>query len=566
MAARILPLILLLTFCCAAQTLLDDAYRATRESRLEQAADLFQQGLLAQPDHQLARKDYAYLLLRLGESIAARDQFQLISENDPSDFHSRLEFAFLCFETGKRSLAYAIFNQIRKTNSGTTAETAERVFQQIDENLQKSIAQWHDAIQKQPQSDSAHEELARRAEDRNDFTLAEKHFAEAYRLKPVREEFLLDLGRIRQQLNQQQESFTTYVAASLSSDIRIAEQAREKIAGKQLTPEILSAARSHLAAPVIPLRTERKTAEVSVLAMADRSFEQSYLQDALRYYESAQEAAPDNSYIQLRLGLTQNLLGRDNLALDWLRKARKSKDPMIAAEANRAWKNLRPDHAPFRITAWTLPMYSSRWQSGFAYGQVKAELNRKWILRPYLSLRFATDGGAAQAPGPLSERAFTPAAGVTSRPWHNIIAWAEAGGNVGNTQGFDTRSGIVHTKGWGSLLNAESPGFFHLMENAMNYASRFSHNAMISSQNRTGYTFGPWQISLFFAASTDTRREYWANYYEVGPSLRTRIPGLPKNTFLSTEFVRGHNYVQQGNPRPSDYFDLRIGFWYAFTY
>lgn len=565
MTARLAILILPAVISLSAQTIPDEAYTALRRKDPERAADLFAQSLIHQPEHLTIRKDYAYTLLRLGESEMARNQFALVIEKDHHDIPALLEYGFLCHETGKVAEARRIFDQVRKSDPGPFQETAQRAFNSIDNALADAIEQWQEAVRKQPTADTVHEELARRAEERDDLQLAEKHYDEALRLNPAKERFFLDLGRIRHRLGMHKESLIAYVAASRSLDIRTAEQAREQFDPNQVTDEILYAAKNYLPTPVISPSLTR-TEEGSALEMADRSFDRSYLKDALRYYESAYESDPKNGHILLRLGLTQNLLGRDNLAFEWLKKARKSDDPLTAAEANRAWRNLRPQHAPYRLTLWALPMYSSRWQSAFAYGQAKVELNRKWLFRPYLSLRFATDGGSGKAPGPLSERAVTPAIGAASRPWHGIVSWAEFGGNIGNTQGTDTRAGLAHVKGWGAQLNAEDPGFFHLMENGMNYASRFSNNIMMASQNRTGYTFGPWQIGLFYAASTDSRREYWANYFEFGPSLRTRLPKLPQNAFLSVEFVRGHNYVQTGNPRAADYFDLRIGLWYAFTH
>ncbi len=557
--------LLILATASSASSLLDEAYLAMRDGQHADAVRLFSQGLEITPTHQAARKDYAYLLMRLGNSRQAREQFRIITENDPEDAHALLEYAFLCHETGERRQARLIFDQIRYTSNDIHQQTADRAFLNIDQALETAIHRWQEALTKQPQADSIHEELARLLEERNEPLQAEKHYEEAFRLRPSKERFLLDIGRVRRWIGNHRESLVAYVAATHSNDIRTAEQAQEAIAGHEIGEDIQIAARSYRPTPVITPRPERSS-ETTALLMADRSFDRSFLPDALRYYESAYESDPQNSYIQLRLGLTHNLLGKDDAAYQWLSKARQSSDPLVAAEANRAWNNLRPAHTPYRLTVWALPMYSSRWQSGFAYGQAKMELNKQWFFRPYLSLRAATDGGSSRAPGPLSERAWTPAIGITSRPWHRIVFWAEGGGNIGNTQGPDARSGVIHTHGWGSQLNAESPGLYYLMENGLNYASRFSHNVLFSSQNRAGYTFGRWQLGGFFAVATDSLREYWGNYVEAGPSLRMRLPRLPANAFLNVEFVHGINYISRGNPRPAHYFDLRIGLWYAFTY
>lgn len=553
----------LLSGCAWGQSLLDDAYAALRKKDLEQAAALFSKGLDETPAHRIARKDYAYTLLKLGETEAARDQFGLTMRSDPADSISALEYAFLCHETRDRAEARRVFDRLRKEADGDARLTAERAFESIDSALTTSIRQWQDAAQKRPEADTVHEELARLAEERDDFALAEIHYAEAFRLKPAKRHFLLDLGRVREQLGKRPDALAAYLAASRSDDVRTAERAREHLPPSETLSDEIQVS----AAKYAPMRTSlSKQGDISAIEMADRSFQLSYLNDALRYYESAHEADPKNAHVLLRLGLTQNLLGQNDEAYRWLDRARKSGDPDVAAEARRAWLNLRSEFVRYRVTAWVLPMYSSRWQSAFAYGQFKVELNTKQVFRPYLSLRFATDTGSGRAPGPLSERAVSPAIGVISRAWNGVVGWAEIGGNIGNTQGTDRRTGLAHAKGWGHQLNAETPGWYYLMENSANYASRFANNVMIATQNRVGYTPGRWQAGLFFSVSTDTRREYWANYYEIGPNFRTRLPRLPQNLFLNVELVRGQNYVQRGNPRKANYVDARIGLWYALTY
>ena len=59
--------------------------------------------------------------------------------------------------------------------------------------------------------------------------------------------------------------------------------------------------------------------------------------------------------------------------------------------------------------------------------------------------------------------------------------------------------------------------------------------------------------------------EYWANYVETGPGLRFHFKALPPRlTFTSMRYA-GSYLVQEGNPRGPVFYDLRIGFWYAFT-
>ena len=99
------------------------------------------------------------------------------------------------------------------------------------------------------------------------------------------------------------------------------------------------------------------------------------MKDALRYFMQAREANPLDASIALKLGWTNNLLHDDVTALRWFNVARQSDDPAIAAEARRAYNNLKPEQGRFRTTVWLYPLYSSRWSDLFGYGQVKTELS-----------------------------------------------------------------------------------------------------------------------------------------------------------------------------------------------
>jgi Tfp pilus assembly protein PilF len=545
------------------QTVLDEAYTALRERRLEDAARRFELGLKEKPDHLLARKDYAYTLLRLGETQTARDQFGIVFEVDPKDWTSALEYGFLCHETQKRAEARRVFNRVRREADGPPRETAERAFASVDGQLEAGIKQWLEASRQRPEADSVHEELARLAEERDELELAEKHYAEAFRLKPAKRHFLLNLAAVREKLGKTVEAHAAWLAAFQSPDVRTSERARERLPEGEPPPEVLRIAKSYAA----PAPVAVKKGDLSAIDMADRSFQLGYLRDALQYYEAVEKANPGNGKVELRLGWTNHMLGENREAYRWFAKARKSSDPAVAVEARQAWKNLRPEQATVRPTIWVAPMYSTRWGSAFAYGQVKAEFRAGRLpFRPYATLRFAADSGAANVPMPLSERAITPALGIATKPWKRISLWAEGGGNIGNTHGPDARAGVNHAKGYGHLLGSETPGAFYVMENGVNYASRFGNNIMFGTQNRVGYTLGRVQAGWLVGASTDTRREYWANFVELGPSMRMTVPGLPAGMVINAEFVRGRNFFNEYNPRKPDYWDLRVGLLYALTY
>jgi hypothetical protein len=86
-----------------------------------------------------------------------------------------------------------------------------------------------------------------------------------------------------------------------------------------------------------------------------------------------------------------------------------------------------------------------------------------------------------------------------------------------------------------------------------------------------GYSFprseGGFQAQFFWNinATTDRLHQYWANFVESGPGLRFRAPGMPKSMLFSVSFLRGVYTDNQDNPRRPNFFDLRAGFWYAFT-
>ncbi len=549
----------------SAQTILDDAYAALRAGDLDTAAQRFTLGLEKSPGHRNARKDYAYTLLKLGDTDAARNEFGEVYRQDSRDVAAGLEFAFLSFETKRRTEARRVFAAIRDSATGAERETAAAAFSRIESALQQAMAQWRQAAEEHPESDSVHAELARLAEEHDEPAVAMEAYRRAWQAKPSRREYLLDIGRAAAAAGLAEESAGALTAALRSDDARTAEKAREALGEADITPAIEREARRY--EPSRALLTARTSKELSAFEMGERSYDRGYLKDARRYYQSALESDPTHARARLRLGWVHNLLGEDALAYQQFGQARRSRDPAVAEEAGRAWRNLREQQAPLRPTLWILPMFSSRWRSAFAYGQAKIEMNRPgWWVRPYVSLRFAGDTGARQAPAPLSERALTPALGVTSRLWNGLVGWAEMGTNLGHTRGADRRAGVSFTRGIGHLMGAETPGRFWLTTTSMNYASRFQHNILFSSQHYVGYTFGRWQVSWLSAAGADTRTQWWGNFVEFGPAIRYRAPWLPQQMTITAELVRGFHTVLRDNPHGRNYVDLRVGLWYAFTY
>lgn len=339
--------------------------------------------------------------------------------------------------------------------------------------------------------------------------------------------------------------------------------------------------------PLLRLRRRSETAapapEVKVLA--ERSYKAGYLRDALKYFTAAHEQDPLDFSVILRLGWTYNLLRQDEQAIRWFELARKSPDPQIAAEAARAYRNLRPDFQRIRTTVWLFPVYSTRWRDLFSYGQIKTEVRlADFPLRPYLSLRFIGDTrqttGEA-SPQYLSESSLIAAFGMAAGPWKGFVLWGEAGSAV-NYLGArrnvpraapDYRGGVSFARGFGRLLGSEAGGWFFEANTDAVFVSRFDNDTLLYWQNRFGWTspaieaLGGLQLQLYWNGNlvADVRRQYWANVAETGPGVRFRWKWMPRSVAFSVNAVRGRYLIRQGNPWAPEFYDLRAGFWYAGT-
>lgn len=322
--------------------------------------------------------------------------------------------------------------------------------------------------------------------------------------------------------------------------------------------------------------------------LADRSLKAGYLKDALKYLTIAQENDPLDFDTMLKLGWVNNILHDDRDAVKWFHLAIQSSDPAISDEASKAYQNLAPEFQRFRTTFWMFPFFSTRWHDLFGYGQVKTELKLGRLpLRPYLSVRLIGDTRGTIGPTSgnaipqyLSESSFIFAAGIATLPWRGVTGWFEAGEAVKYLPSRtdvgamipDYRGGASYAKGFGHLMNSSHGLFFETNEDAV-FVSRFQNDMLFYLQNRAGYTFSPeeglggLQAQIYWNgnATADRLRQYWANYVETGPGLRFRFRDLPKSLLFSVNFLRGAYTVNLDNPRRPNFFDLRVGLWYAFT-
>ena len=649
----------------------EKAYQELRAKDYDSAIAQFRIAIGLAPERASIRKDLAYTLLKTGESEAARDQFAEAVRIDPKDEQAALEYAFLCYETKQQAIARRIFDRIRKNGNAT----AEQAFENIDRPLREGIARWSKAVELSPDNFSAHEELARLAEQRDELALAAVHYERAWRLRPDRRALLLDLGRVWKAQNRDADAMSALLAASRGAEPRVAEEARELLPARypyvyefekalELDPnnvdlrrelaylylemhksadaekefqaivdrapgDLLSAAQLGfllinrgdtegatpllqrvLAAtagnavdddladrvrdalhmpPVLHGRPEEPHAQVSgqAKALGEKSLEQGYLKDALKYLEVAHENDPLDFNVMLKLGWTYNVMKDDQNAVRWFDLARRSPDPKTAAEASAAYRNLHPEFERFRTTFWAAPMFSTRWHDLFAYAQVKTELRlRHWFLHPYASVRFVGDTQGAVnvanfGPEYLSERSVIPGLGAATDAWHGATGWFEAGESLryaptaSDPARFvpDYRGGVAFGKGFGGLLARGGHGWFAETNDDGIYVSRFSNDTLLYSQNRTGYTLrgaegmGGFHAQFFWNwnVTADALGQYWANYAETGPGIKFRFEAMPSPVSFSVSALRGAYLVNQGNPRGPNFNDVRVGIWYAFS-
>lgn len=603
-----------LVFCVLAQA--PDpaqlAYEALRVRDYDRAVGYFQQAVAAAPGRVGIRKDLAYTYLKIGEREAAREQFAEAMRLDPADSRVALEYAFLCYETKRQAEARRVFDRLRRSGDAT----AEQAFQNIDRPLAEGIARWSEVVARTPGDYSAQLELARLAEQRDELKLAAEHYERAWRVRPAERALLLDLGRVWKALGRAEQANAALLAASRGSPPRVSEAARELLGSRypyvpefrraleldpgnlelqrELAYLLLEMGKKQEAEAEFRAITERAPADllsaaqlgflrqqqrgVSAKEMGERSYRAGYLKDALRYFEAAHEADPADSSVMLKLGWTYNLLRQDERAISWFDLARRSPDPVIAAEATRAYRKLRPALARVRTTAWLFPFFSSRWRDVFSYGQIKTELRLGRLpFRPYLSTRFIGDTRRTTGealPQYLSESSFLFAVGLASRYWHGLMLWGEAGEAVSYLRRErgrmvpDYRGGIAYGRGAGRLLGAESPGWFAETHEDGVFLSRFQDDFLLYAQNQAGYTLPARggllaQVYLNANVTLDARRQYWANFVEFGPGARFHWKRLPESLVFSVNLLRGVYTRNTGNPRGPNFVDVRVGVWYA---
>ena len=576
---------------------LDKAYEALRAQDYDRAIPAFQEAVEASPARADIRKDLGYTLLKIGETIAAREQFAEALRLDSTDDHLALEYAFLCYETKEPVAARRIFDRLRKQGNPTAADA----FENVDRPLREGVARWQQALLQAPNNFSAHEELARLAEQRDEFQTAADHYEMAWKIRPGRRDLLLDLGRVWQEQGHPEQAIAALLAAQHGAEPRVAERARALLPERypyvyefenalaldpnndELRRELAylhlemgnrdAATREFEKLPerapsppsqTQPMLLERPNPGPEAKFMGERSLEKGYLKDAVRYLRSAYETDPGDFGVILKLGQTYNVLKQDREAVRWFDLARSSPDALTAREATQAYSNLSSGLRRLRTTVWAFPMISTRWRDTFAYAQVKTELRLPGV-HPYLSLRFIGDVRGAVRPliglGPqyLSERSAILAAGLALPTWKGATVWFEAGRAIpyeGGSGQTDLRGGLSYAK------SVHRRKLFAETNDDVLYVSRFNKDTLLYAQNRTGWTLSDsLQAYWNFNGTADLKREYWANTAETGPGVRWKYEAVQ----FSVNFLRGVYLLNQGNPYRPNYNDIRIGIWYALS-
>ena len=208
------------------------AYEALADGALEVAVLRFQKAIEEQPANAALRKDFAYTLLKIGDTESAREQFREAVRLVPADSHSALEYAFLCHETGKQGEAWAVFRSLRKTRNPEHRATARNTFAKLDADLRARIARLEAVLGQNPEDEGSHAELARTAAIRNEFAKAAVHFEKAYLLKQEYPELLLALADSAEKAGDPEKARAAILLASRATSAFVAEQARAMLPGR----------------------------------------------------------------------------------------------------------------------------------------------------------------------------------------------------------------------------------------------------------------------------------------------------------------------------------------------
>lgn len=597
----------------------DLAYAYLKIGENEQAREQMQEALRLAPDDTRLALDYAFLCYETKQQVEARrifdrlrktgnelaeqafqnidgplasgiDRWRKAIEMGADSFSDHFELATLAEQRDELELAAEHYEKAWRIlpDRRSVLVALGRVWKQLNRLDDANAALLAASRGGEPRAAEMARELL---PDRYPFVA---EFRAALELDPANVDLRRELGFLLLRMNRPAEGEAEFrvLADTAAEDLLSATQlgfllyAREDTAGAApLFQRVMASHDEELANRVravlrvdqtLAARPDAKPAVPDAKLMAERSIKAGYLKDAIKYLLLAHEADATDTGVMLKLGWTYNILRQDDQAIGWFDRARRGSDPQIALEAARAWRNLRAATARFRTSGWLYPIFSSRWQDIFSYGQIKTDVRTGLPFRPYVSLRFIGDTrrtmGSSIAPQFLSESSFIVGIGIATSTWHGIMGWAEAGSAMSYLTGHklpDYRAGVSYARSLGASLAGSNSGCFLASSTDGVFLSRFSNDFLVYQQTRTGYTIGPPPLRVQFHwnlnVTVDAKRQRWANFIETGPGFRFTTSALPAPMFFSLDMMSGTYLIRDPVERPH-FRDFRAGIWYAFTY
>ena len=217
-----------------AYTVLAGAFGALRTRDYDAAISGFVRVLELTPSRNDVRKNLAYTYFKVGKNELARRQFEEVVRRDSSDETAALELAFLDFDspqTGKKAEAYSLFNRLRSARNTSIRSRATITFSSVDTALGTRMAQWSDAMRKEPQNDFFSIQYARAAEERGRPKLAEEFYRGS--LSSGFPTLWLDLARVLRVQGRIREAEEASQRAATTTNAFVAEEAREEAVARR---------------------------------------------------------------------------------------------------------------------------------------------------------------------------------------------------------------------------------------------------------------------------------------------------------------------------------------------
>jgi tetratricopeptide (TPR) repeat protein len=592
----------------------DLAYTLLKAGENTEARDEFEQALKLNPNDETAALEFAFLAFETQKPIEARRTFDRLRKtgspatrataeqafqnidtplkdgiarwqqalarsdkpNDLSMFSAHWELAQLAELRDELPLAAEQYEICRKLKPqlGELLLILARVWRQLN-RVEEAKAAWL-AASRSSESRTAELALEKLGQQRYPYPY---EFVNALKIDPRNTALMKELGYLYLAMHQQPQAIEQFE--------RVLEvNPKDDAAREQLN--VLRGLKTRATENSEGMAASGAASSADAKIMGKKSLALGYSRDAIKYLMQAHEQDPNDADVMLKLGWAYNLAKDDKEAIKWFGLARSTDDENIRAQALKAYHALNGDPVP-QTTIWALPMYSTRWHDLFNYSQIKRTIPLPWLgsankwFSFYVSTRFLGDVKSslevhAESPLYLSESSFIFGAGVSSKTWHHLTGWVEAGEAVNYLPGRsdegvaipDYRGGLNFAKGFGSLLGSRKSGLFYETTVDAVYVSRFDKDWMFYWQQRAGRTFSfgegnsfqtLWNMNLV----RDVKNQYWANTVEIGPGIKLHMSWMPKGLYFATDFLRGVYLTPYYWPKRPNYNDIRVSFWYAAT-